>query len=293
MNAILKRSLISRAVALALFLLPVGYVAGILGVAVHEILGHGWSATLLGGEFSGFVLKWDTMGRAFCVLPSTAPPSHHVFHLASGVIATTICGAILLGLAFLSRKRVDIQLALLVVSFTVLMDGIPYVLWNSYHPVPPGDFGRIISLSCGRQPPEESVIRWALLTLGVLLFAGTTFYFCTSMFMRIEELILNGGQLTGSSRLLALFLFLALPGSVGWFMFDWNQLAPGVGLLPCVVGALSVTAMAALLFWYRPKSEHGEPVHPVTWRHIVVSWSCLIVTVIALALWFEDGVRWG
>lgn len=292
MNAIFKRSPVSRAAGLALFLVPIAYVAGILGVAVHEILGHGLAAVLLGGEFSGFILKWDTMGSAFCVLPSTAPQSHHVLHLASGVIATTICGAILLGLAFLSRKRADVQLALLVASFVVLMDGIPYVLWNSYHPVPPGDIGRIISLSCGPQPPEDSAIRWALLTVGVLLFAGTTFYFCTSAFMKTEELILNGGQFTGSSRLLALFFFLALPGSVGWFLFDWNQLAPGVGPLPCVVGALSVAAMAALLFWFRPKSAHKEPAHPITWRHIAVSWSCLIVTVIALALWFQDGVRW-
>ncbi len=293
MDNIFKGGLIGKVVKLALFLLPIEYVAEILSVAVHEILGHGLSAMLLGGKFYGFILKWDAMGWAYAVLPTTAPPSHHIFYLASGVIAEIICGVIVLGLVFQLSERSDIQLALLVVSFVFLISGISYVLWNSYHPVPPGDIGRIITLSSGQQPPETSAVRWILFALGILFFGGTTFYFYKSIFIRIEELFLNGGQFTGKSRLLALFFFLALPGSISWFTFDWNQLAPGIGLLPCVVGALSVVAMAVILFWYRPRSIHKEYIHSITWRHVVVSCACLIATVIALALWFEDGVFWG
>jgi hypothetical protein len=293
MNTIGRKRLIGRTIVLALFVLPIAYVAGILSVAVHEIVGHGMSAVLLGGKFTGFVLKWDAMGWAYCSLPFNASLTQNVFHLASGVIATTICGGILLGLVFLFRKRTDVQLVLLVVSFICLMDGIPYVLWNSYHPVPPGDFGRIILLLCDQQDPESSIARWVLLVLGALLFAGTTFYFCTAVFMRIEELILNGDQFDGRSRFLALFFLIALPGSIGWFTFDWDQLAPGIGVLPEVVGALSVVTMAVLLFWYRPKSKHEGPVQPIAWRHITMSWTCLIATIMALALWFAGGVKWG
>ena len=285
--------LVGRTIVLALFVLPIGYVAEILSVAIHEILGHGLSAVLLGGSFSGFVLKWDAMGWAYSALPATAPLLHHVLYLASGVIATTVCGLTLFGLVFLFRKRLDIQLALLVVSFICLMDGIPYVLWNAYHPVPPGDIGWIIALSCGQRVPEASAIRWALLVVGTLLFAGTTFYFSALVFIRMEAMILGGGQFTGKSRVLALFFLLALPGSVGWFTFDWDQLAPGIGLLPDVVGALSVIVVAALLFWYRPKLKHENRIHLITWRHIVVSCTCLIATVIALTFWFKDGVKWG
>jgi len=293
MNSVHARQTIGRTVRLLLFLLPVGYVATILGVAVHEILGHGMSAMLLGGQFSGFVLKWDAMGWAYSSLPSTASQSHLIVCLISGVVATTAFGGILLCLVFFFRKRPIVQLALLVISFICLMDGIPYLLWNSYHPVPPGDIGKVILLSCGRQLPKASAIRWAFLALGILLFAVTTFYFCTSIFVRLEKVVLHGDQFTGKSRLLALFFFLALPGSLGWLTFDWNQLAPGIGLLPCVVGALSVVAMASLLFWYNPKSKHRDCVYSVSWRHILVSWSSLVATVIAMTLWFEKGVMWG
>ena len=58
-----RDSPVVRAVSLALFVLPIVYVAEILSVAVHEILGHGLSAVALGGSFSGFTLKWDAGGR--------------------------------------------------------------------------------------------------------------------------------------------------------------------------------------------------------------------------------------
>lgn len=284
MNNILKGGLTGRVIALALFLLPIDYIAEILSVAIHEILGHGLSAIILGGNFSGFILKWDAMGWAFCVLPPAAPLSHHIFHLASGIIAEIICGAIVLGLSFQFRKRTDIQLVVLVVSFIFLINGFSYLLWNSYHPVPPGDIGRIISLLSGQQSSEASAIRWILLVMGILFFAGTTFYFYRAIFMRIEELLLNRGQFTGKSRLLALFFFLVLPSSISWFTFDWNQLAPGIGLLPCVVGALSVMVMAAILFWYRHRLIRKEHIYPVTWYHAVVSGTCLIVIIVVLAL---------
>ena len=46
------------------FVAPVGYVASIFAVAVHEILGHGCTAWLVGGSFTGFALLPDAMGWA-------------------------------------------------------------------------------------------------------------------------------------------------------------------------------------------------------------------------------------
>jgi hypothetical protein len=283
---------VGRGIGLVLFLLAIGYVAEILSVATHEIVGHGLSAVLLGGTFSGFVLRWDGMGWAFCDLPSSVTLVHHVLHLASGVVAEISCGLMFLVLTLLLRKRPDIQLVLLVISSICLVDGSSYVLWNAYHPVAPGDIGQIIWLSCGPQLPEVSVIRWTLLVIGAILFAGTTFCLYTAVFVRIEALIVRGGQLTGGPRLLVLFAFLVLPNSVGWFVFDWDQLAPGIGRLPGVVGALSVAAMAGLLFWYRPRFKVRDSDHPISWRHIAIAWTCLIVTVLAVALWFNNGVWW-
>ena len=114
MKATSKDSPIARTAALVLFALPLLYVAPILSTAVHEILGHGLSAVLLGGEFSGFALKWDAMGWAYSHLPADAPAADQIVQLASGVIATAVCGALLWGLVFFFRKRPDIQLVLLI-----------------------------------------------------------------------------------------------------------------------------------------------------------------------------------
>jgi hypothetical protein len=292
-HALAEDSPLRRATGLVLFVLPIGYTAEILSVAVHEILGHGLSAALLGGTFSGFVLKWDAMGWAFCGLPPTAPLAHQVLYLASGVIATTVCGVIFLGLTFFFRRRPDIQLALLVVSLVCLMDGIPYVLWNAYHPVLPGDIGWIISLCREAQLPGISAIRWGLFTVSAFLFAGVTLVLCVSIFVRLEALVLDGRQFTGRSRVLALLCLLVVPGWLGWFMFDWNQLIPGIGMLPDFVGAFTVVTAAAVLFWYRPRLEQETPVGAIAWHHVALSWMCLMATMLALGFWFQEGVQWG
>ncbi|MFC1792500.1 hypothetical protein ACFL3Q_02815 [Planctomycetota bacterium] len=293
MNIIRGNNTITRTVRLAFFILPIVYVAGILGTTIHEVLGHGLSAVILGGQFSGFIVKWDAMGGAFASIPAGAPVTYHILHLASGIIATTLCGVILWGLVFFFRRRPDIQLALLVGSFILLIDGIDYIVWNAYHPSPPmGDVGKIILFYQVMEFPGFTVIQWIFLITGVLLFAGTIFYFCTSIFVRIEALILSGGQFTGKSRLLALFLFLALPGAYEFLSFDWNQIAPGIGRLPNVVGALSVITVAGLLFWYRPRLKNVNTFPLITWRHMTVPGTCLLVTITSLALWLNEGVRW-
>ena len=293
MNIIRGNNAVTRTVKLALFALPLIYVAEVLDTTIHEVLGHGLTALLLGGQFSGLAVKWDTMGWALADIPADATVTYHILFSASGIIATTVCGLILWGLALLFRRRPDIQLVLLVGAFVLLIDGLDYVVWNAYYPSPPmGDVSKIILFYKAFELPGFTVIRWVLLITGVLFFAGTAFYFCTSIFMRIEALVLNGGQFTGKSRILALFLFLALPGAHEFLSFDWNQIAPGIGRVPNVADALSIIVIAGLLFWYRPKLKIGNSIPPITWRQIVVSGTCLLVTVAALALWLNEGVRW-
>ncbi|HNT36768.1 MAG TPA: M50 family metallopeptidase [bacterium] len=293
MECVQQRRPVTQAVALALFVLPALYVSAILSTAVHEILGHGFCAMLLGGEFSGFVLKWDAMGWAYSELPESAPLSHHIFFSASGIIANLVFGGMLLGFAFIVSPKPHVQLMLLVVSFTCLIDGISYVLWNAYHPDPSGDIGRIIWLLwSGPQPPEDLAIRWVLLVGGALIFFATVFFFSTAVFIRVEAVVLGPDRLKGRSRVLALLLFLVLPSLVGWFSFDWNQLVPGIGLLPNMTGVLCEVTAATLLFWYRPRWTCGNSARPIPVGHILVSWMCLTATVLVVALWATDGVSW-
>jgi hypothetical protein len=293
MNIIRGNNTIARTIRLTFFVLPLVYVSEVLGTTIHEVLGHGLSAVLLGGQFSGFAIKWDTMGWALADIPAGATVTYHILFSASGIIATTVCGVILWGIVFLFRRRPDIQLALLVVAFIFLIDGLDYVVWNAYYPSPPtGDVGKIILFYQVMEFPGFTILRWLLLITGILLFAGIVFYFCTSIFMRIEILILSGGQFTGKSRFLALFIFLALPGAYEFLSFDWNQIAPGIGRLPNVAGALSIVTVAAVLFWYRPRLKNMNTVPLITWRHMSVSGTCLLITIMSLALWLNEGVRW-
>jgi hypothetical protein len=293
MNITRTNNTIVRTIRLAFFILPIVYVSEILGTTIHEVLGHGLSAVLLGCQFSGFAIKWDTMGWALADIPIGAPVTHHILFSASGIIATTVCGVILWGLVFLFRRRPDIQLALLVGAFVLLIDGLDYVVWNAYYPSPPtGDVSKIILFYQVMEFPGFTVIRWVFLITGALLFAGTAFYFCMSIFVRIEALILSGGQFTGKLRILVLFLFLALPGTYEFLSFDWNQIAPGIGRVPNVADALSIIVIACLLFWYRPRLKIGNSVPPITWRHIAISGTCLLITIMSLALWLNEGVRW-
>ncbi|MBN2594748.1 MAG: M50 family metallopeptidase, partial [Sedimentisphaerales bacterium] len=294
MKIIGGNKIITRSIRLAFFILPVVYMSGILSTTIHEVLGHGLSAVLLGGQFSGFTVKWDAMGWAFADLPPGGTSAvYQILFWASGIIATTVCGLILWELVFLFRRRPDIQLALLIGAFALLIDGLDYVVWNAYYPSPPmGDVSKIILFYQVMGFPGFTVIRWILLITGALLFAGTVFYFCMSIFVRIEALVLNGGQYTGISRILALFIFLALPGAYEFLSFDWNQIAPGIGRVPNVASAMSIIAVAAVLFWYRPRLKNVNSFPLITWRHIVVSGTCLLVTIVALALWLNEGVRW-
>jgi hypothetical protein len=62
--------------------------------------------------------------------------------------------------------------------------------------------------------------------------------------------------------------------------------------VPNVAGALSIISVAAVLFWYRPRLKNRNYLPLITWRHIVVSGVCLLVTITALTLLLNEGVRW-
>lgn len=287
------QGLLRNTVLLALFLLPLLYVGEILAVAVHEILGHGLAAVALGGTFDGFVLKWDAMGWAYTSLPAGASATDTIVLVAAGVTATTVIGLVFLVCAYVFKRRVDIRLCVLVLSFACLMEGIPYVLWNSYHPRPPGDIGTILTLRCAGQVPHGSVLRIVLLIVSGIMFLAVTFLQCALIFQGLEQALLAGERLRPHARFRILLLFLAIPGAAGWFMFDWDQLAPGIGLLPCVVGAASIVVSTIVLYRFSLKPNSEIPGLTPTGYHILVSWGFLVLTVVLTLLWFQKGVRWG
>jgi hypothetical protein len=67
-------SFAGRLGSLAAFLAPLAFLALVLPASVHEVPGHGGAALLLGGEFRGFEVHLDGMGRACASLQVPGPP---------------------------------------------------------------------------------------------------------------------------------------------------------------------------------------------------------------------------
>lgn len=288
----IEKTLFKKAVILALFLAPIVYISQILAVAVHEIIGHGLATASLGGRFDGFVLRSDGMGWVLSILPLDATKTDMIIFLASGVTATTLAGLIFLILTYVFRKRLSVRLSLLVLSFSLLMEGIPYIFWNSYHPVPPGDIGQIITLWHNAQLPGEIRICAFLVVISGFVFFTMTFFLYALLFQGIEEALLAGGRFSPKERFWTLLIFLAVPGSAVWFMFDWNQIAPGIGVVPCVVGAVSTLISAAILYRFSLRPSSYVPEMNITRYHLLLSYGCLVIIVALTLFWFQNGVRW-
>jgi hypothetical protein len=288
----IEKPLFRKAAILALFLAPIVYISQIFAVAVHEIIGHGLAAVSLGGRFDGFVLRLDGMGWAFSTLPLDATTTDTIILLTGGVTATTVTGFVFLALASVFRKRLAIRLSLLVLSFSLLMEGISYVFWNSYHPVPPGDIGRIITLWHDVQFPGEIKIHTFIFVISGFVFFTVSFFLYALLFQGIEEALFAGGRFSPKERFWTLLLFLAVPGSAVWFMFDWNQLAPGIGVVPCVVGAVSTLISATILYRFSLRPCSYVPGMNITWYHLLLSYGCLFIIVVLTLFWFQNGVRW-
>ena len=264
-------------------LAPYGYLGVLLGVAVHEIMGHGLASVALGGQFFGFQLDFDGMGWAFVALPASAPAWKHVVMLSAGILATSVTGTALLLPAWLLRKRPWLGLPLLVVSFAVLMDGIPYLFWNAVHPVPPGDIGRVLEIT------GSTVARASLIAVGAILMIGLTWFFTAGIFGGIQSWVTGGGEFTGGFRLLSLLMLGAV---LAWSMeFDWDQIAPGIDPIPNLVGWVLHPLVALSLMWLRP-----APVKPVASGGVlltgIVGWIMAGVSILCTALWFRQGVFW-
>lgn len=241
-----RRTFWLRTGALTAVLLPAAYAGFLFDVLVHEAVGHGGTALILGGSFKGMVIQWDGMGWAWANAAPGAPVWHELAILAGGVASSAFVGIILLIAAASLRRRLILCTILLLFALNCVLSSQSYLLWNSYHPVPPGDFGRIhVYLD---SPPLRyfSMIVGATVLLAATL-GGAAFYFDRCLLW-----IGQGRPVMGQPRVILVLLLIIVPGCVGWFLFDWDQIAPGIGSLPQYAGAASV-CVAGLLAYHSPR----------------------------------------
>jgi len=232
-------------------LIPFAYLGLLLATAAHEVLGHGLAAVCLGGRFLTFQMDLSGMGWAWTMLGPDSAAWQHTAVLSAGVVATVALGILFLVLGALIRRPLP-SLILLVLSLNLLLEGAPYVFWNAVHPVPPGDIGRIISET------SSAVLRPALIVAGGIVMFGAIWTLTALLFRRLEGWIGSNGRLIGVQRAVVVAM-LGLVPAVLWFTFDWDELAPGLGYLPSVIGAASHLIAAASVFWIRFRPSPAAP----------------------------------
>lgn len=278
-------SFVWRLSVLLLFMVPIVYIGALLAVVIHEILGHGLAALCVGGEFKGFLLKWDVMGYAFAYPPASAVRRDTIVILSAGVVATILSGIAFLILAFIKKHQFFTHIVFLLFATHCLLEGLPYTFWNAYNPAPPGDINRILALS------GSSFLRWFLMFLCGALTVIVIIVMNTMIFRAIEQWVGFGRRLQGNRRLTTLFLLFASQ-VFAWFSFDWNQIAQGLGHLPNIVGVgITFVTVVALYFWSPQvsvcKKQVKEAVLP-----IVIAWSLMGLLCLAIWLWFSQGLTW-
>ena len=258
---------------------PAGYVAYISAVAIHELLGHGVTAWLLGGTFEGFALMPDGMGWA-----ASSAPEHENIVLAGGVVAGVLFGTVLLWLAFRLVHPLA-RMTCLLFAFCSLVDATPYAFWNSVFPRPPGDFGRILI------DLQLEWVRWAFVVAFGSAYIATTVG-CNIAIFRCFESIL--GRLTKLQAVVLAWGFFGLVEGIAWFGFDWNQLIQDVGRLPQFVGAGLQLAIAPVLVVIRKNELEAVKVTSRCWTISIASaWLAAGLLVVVLLWWLQHGVYWG
>lgn len=259
---------------LLFFCLAIIYIGIILAVGVHEILGHGVGAELQGHQFTNFTLLPDGMGRAEYQYTHEITASEDKFILLAGPISTYIFTLIFFFLAFLFRRKFFLSLTFILLGATQLLDGAPYMLWNSIFSTGGGDFARFLDYS-----PNFKllfILLGAAMTFGGIIFMNLYSY-------RLIRPKLS--QINHWFLLLSLFILQVL----AWLVFDWNQLAPGSGFL-APFSSLLITFFTLLAIGIINKEYKSENFSD--WKFpLILSWVLAIIVLLLTLFWFSSGVN--
>jgi hypothetical protein len=274
--------LLGALVCAILALAPFGYLGILAGVAVHEVIGHGLTSLAVGGEFLGFQLDFDGMGYAIVPLKDSTGGWRRAVVLSGGVVATFVFGLALFLGGYGLRRRPWAALPLIIVSFGLLMDGIPYIFWNALKPVPPGDVGKVIEMT------GSSLLRVVLIVVGGLSMIAITWAFTTLLFAILQSWLSVANELQNKARLLLLALIGVISG-IAWFTFDWNQLVPGIGFIPSFTGLILHLAAAASLLLVRPRLLPLGSTRGIGLAALV-GWGLAGISIAAIATWFRQGI---
>lgn len=271
---------------LALFILPVAYLAVISAVIVHELIGHGLVAALLGGVFSGFGILVDGMGWAMIDL-STMEPTRMLLVLLGGAFFTNLFSAVFFMLSMRFRKYYLPSMTFLFFAFAFLMDGVPYFFWDAIYIGGIGDVSNILKIYPSEGLKSFIIVFTAFFGLAGIYFFNCFFYKRTVIRFAAKEKF----QLT--ERLTIAVMIFAIQ-ALGWISFDWKQLipVPGIGAIPSVVPVLlTLAVLAGIVLREKRQGSEVTETKPIRWRlPIIFSWCACILLVLVIILWTQNGV---
>ena len=283
LQATMSKQPVVRYLCAVVLVLPYAYLGILLAVAVHEFVGHGLVAELVGGTFYGVQINFDGMGRAYSFIAPEAEPWKHRAIVSGGVLSTIVTGIITLLLSWRARRRPSVALPLLVIAANLVLEGSSYLFWNAVHPVPPGDIAWLVS---GNPAARATCV----LIGGVVMFAAV--WCSTALAMWIAESWLNEGErYEGRARLSILAVLGAVPG-MAWFSFDWDQLAPGLAAWPNLAALIFHLLSAASLM---PKKWQLDWIQPSRYSILIsatAGWALVSIAIIVIRLWLQDGLTW-
>jgi hypothetical protein len=268
--------------AFVVTLLICAYLGSIVAVAIHEFIGHGVTSVLLGGQFKGVALDFGGMGWADAYAASEGT-TRQILVLIGGAISTIAAGLALAWLTWRTRLLPAIAGPLGVLAAGLLLEGGPYMLVNSIHPVPPGDFGRVIA--------SEPWLRWPFIIAGALI-AIPTIFATVSFFSWLLDCVVSGGRGVSPRARIGLGFLVALLACGLECAFDWNQLAPGVGIWPNVGFCAGWLASALItLRWALPPRPLNTSARSM-WISLATTTGALAAMSVAIGLWLRHGVQW-
>jgi len=155
---------LTRLIILIAFLIPVGFVSAFLATMVHEVLGHGLSAILMGGTFDGLEIHWTGQGLAHVSYPGE-PYAAALVYLA-GIFANILVGLVLLRLAVYREVPYFPRLILLLFAADSVLGASVYMFWNALFRRPDYDITLLLELT------DSAALRVFLMGVGIILLIG-------------------------------------------------------------------------------------------------------------------------
>lgn len=243
-----------RLLLLILFITPVIYAGMIIGTMIHEVMGHGLAAIIIGGDITGIQIHWNGSGLASISTPSDMPGYDLAIFYLSGIFVTTLAGLILMRMGLIRRLPFFLQMGILVIASECLLGGGPaYLFWNSIFTGEHWDVGNLMNV-------YDSVgLRVFLGSIGLILMIIAIILVNFSLLRVFEEWLGHKNE-PGMVRIIPLALLFLIQVS-RWFT---NDLVVNIGWwVNVVMWAITLVVLFALFHYALDVPQKELPVKKI------------------------------